>query len=580
MKMKKYGLIVYFFLNFFLISSLKAQTETPQEYRYAIVVSQNTYSDPGWHEVVDSLVAKHNGVVFIYTTSIYDVLDTLSNFRPDYIAFVCQISEASASFVQTVWPFTRALDDDPYGDAIWGIITGCEPQDVLPKIGPRHIEIRTAFGEQVQPLAHYPQGISTSEMEYGVYWVKYPDSLNVVRYEDGPTDRTEWLVSVLNGDSLIFGDLVDIFYTSGHANHNVWQLHYPDPGLEGFFRSDDFGHLYGDPYSGPNIDIISPNPKIYFGIGNCYIGKIVDEGSMAPAWIRNGGAYLYTGYVIPEGPYSYQMGATQAYFAYQNHYPWPVAFFLGNQVFKFDLDNNTPGIGYPPDFNGAALYGDPAIDARVPDTGVVIRPLLYTSELIVKEAGEWDTITFRITMNVDGKPGYDGKWGRRSPIILFPWRVDSAQIIETNAYDAVVTDNFALMYIWYQGQPPLPQGTERHVTFIAKREPVRVKEWPREIVCDPSIPKIKLFPIYPVLAKGKIVVRYYVKGVGVPVSLDIYNIIGQHVMTLYKGKRSTGTYTEIWNGTLNSGRKAPPGLYFITLSSRNKSFTKKFLWIK
>jgi hypothetical protein len=401
---------------------------TPPPYKYAIVVSQNTYNDPGWQAVVESLIVKHNGQVFIYSSSIYEIQEDLSLFRPDYIAFVCQVSEASPSFVQTVWPFTRSLDDDPYGDAIWGIITGCEPEDVINKIGPQHLEIRTVLGEQI-PLSYYPQGISTNEVEYGHYSVKYPDSLNPVQYTDGPTDRTGWLVDMLNGDSLIFGDYVDIFYTSGHANYDVWQLHYPDAGLEGYFRSDDFGHLYGDPYSGPDIDIVSPYPKIYFGIGNCDIGQIWGTHCMAPAWIRNGGAYLFSGYVIPEGSYSYQLGATQAYFVYQNHYPWPVAFFLGNQVFKFDLDNNTPGIGSPPDFDGAALYGDPALDARIPDSGVVIQPLLYTTVLTFIEGGEWDTFTFRIVMNVDGQAGFDVKCGHRSQIFLLPFRVDSPKVI-------------------------------------------------------------------------------------------------------------------------------------------------------
>jgi hypothetical protein len=136
------------------------------------------------------------------------------------------------------------------------------------------------------------------------------------------------------------------------------------------------------------------------------------------------------------------------------------------------------------------------------------------------------------------------------------------------------------MYIWYQGQPPLSQGTERHVTFIGKRQPVGIKEWPREITCGPRIPEIKLLPLYPVPAKGKLVVRYYVKGIGVPVSLDIYNILGQRVLSLYRGKRDTGTYEEIWDGTLYSGRKAPPGLYFLRLSSKDKSHTERFIWFK
>jgi len=564
-------------LRVFLIFSFLLWGRLYSDKRYAIVVSEETYNDDGWREVVDSLLQKHNGVVFIYEDNIYELEELVSQFSPDYIAFVCRIPEASAAFVRNVWIFTRNLDDDPYGDAIWGIITGCEPADVLNKIGPLSIDIKTVLGEQI-PLSYYPQGISTNEVTYGQYSVKYPDSLSPVSFSDGPTDRTVWLVSMLNGDSLIFGDSVDIFYTSGHGNHNVWQLHYPDPGLEGYFRSDNTGHLFGDPYSGPDVDIFSPNPKIYFGLGNCYIAKIIGAGCMAPAWIRNGGAYLYTGYVIEEGPESYQLGATQAYFAIQNHYPWPVAFFLGNQVFKFDIDNNTPGVGSPPDFNGAALYGDPAVDARIPDSGFVTSPLLYSTELIIKEGEEWDTMTFRIRMNVEGKPGYNGKWGNRSPIVLLPWKIDSPFVLETNAYQVVITENFALMYIWHEGEPPLEAGTERYVTFIARKKSYAIKEGKKIVRVEKR--GENSFSLQSFFSKGMLVVKYRVRSTEIPLSLEIYDLSGRKVKTLFKGLRKRGFYEEIWRGETFSNKKSPQGIYFLKLSSSSESICKKVLWFR
>jgi hypothetical protein len=540
------------------------------DYRYAVVVSESTYSDPGWAQVVDSLLVLHEGSLFVYLSSLDEIKYSLSRYTPDFIAFVCTISEARPSFIRSLWSFVRSLDDDSYGDAIWGVITGCEPQDVIGKIGYRRLDIRTVLGEQI-PLAYFPQGISTSETEYGHYSVKYPDSLDPISFSDGPTDRTEWLVSMLSGDSLIFGDSVDIFYTSGHANYNVWQLHYPTPGQEGYFRSDGFGHLYGDPHDGSDVDIISPNPKIYFGIGNCYIGKIIGTYCMAPAWIRNGGAYLFTGYVIEEGEYSYQMGATQAYFLYQNHYPWPIAFFLGNQVFKFDLDNNTPGIGSPPDLNGAALYGDPAIDARVPDSGYAMRPLLYRSELDIQEGNVIDTFIFTITMNEDGKPGYDGKCGHRSPIVLLPWRIDSITILETNAYQAIVADNFALMYIWKEGDPPLPAGTERYVKFVGKRVETKVKESFR----GNNI--IKLLSVLPNPANDYVYLTYSIEDDS-DISIDLFNILGQKVVSIYRGKRDKGVYKTLLN--LIGKNKVSSGLYFVRLASPYGSSIKRILIVK
>ncbi len=447
--------------------------------RYAVVVSNSTYNDSLWRAVVDTLVQKYNASVFIYYSNINELLDTLREYKPTHIAFVCKVEETPPSFVQQVWTFSRSLDEDPYGDAIWGIVTGCDALDALKIVsGPREMEIKTVLGGTACcDLRFYPQGIATSEVDYGKYWIKYPDSITPEEHTDGPTDRTEWLVKMLNGDSLIFGDSVDIFYTSGHGNYNVWQLHYPSPGLEGYFRSDDYGHLYGDPYSGPNIDIISANPKIYFALGNCNVGQIWGTHCMVPAWIHSANAYLVTAYVIGEGPYSYQHGATKAYFCRQDHYSWPEAFYLGNCCFVFDLNNGTPGIGNPPDLNGSGLYGDPGLEARIPEgPDYVYDTLLYTKELIVKPGQDRDTITFKIIMNRTGKPGYTGKWGYRNPIVLFPWWVDegvildSIEIIDMNAYSAVVTDNFALLYVWYQGQPDLQKGEERWGYICCKED--------------------------------------------------------------------------------------------------------------
>ena len=90
--------------------------------RYAIVVSDVTNSDPGWHAVVESLTVKHSGYVFTWQDSVAEVKNDLSVYRPDYIAFVARPAvEVNVPFVERIWDITRELDADPYGDAVWGI---------------------------------------------------------------------------------------------------------------------------------------------------------------------------------------------------------------------------------------------------------------------------------------------------------------------------------------------------------------------------------------------------------------------------------------------------------------------------
>ena len=52
--------------------------------RYAIVVSDTTNGMPGWSEVVDSLVARHNGQVFIWQDSVQQVKEYA--FQEEYIS--------------------------------------------------------------------------------------------------------------------------------------------------------------------------------------------------------------------------------------------------------------------------------------------------------------------------------------------------------------------------------------------------------------------------------------------------------------------------------------------------------------
>ena len=545
---------------------------------YAVVIKQATYNDPDWQAVADALLARYGGQLFIWESSLNEVQDDVALYHPSHIGFICEMSTASPSFIQNyIWPFTRTLDTDVYCDAVWGIVTGYNAQDALNLVsGPTGFEVKTCIGGTTScNVNYYTQGISTSEATYNRYYVKYPDALEVVEFNDGPTDRTEWLVTMVNEGVNIFDyDPVDIFVTSGHGNHNQWQLHYPTSGQEGFFRSSN-GQAYGDPYSGPDINIDSDNPKIYFGLGNCNIGQILGGGSMAPCWIHTGGAYQYTGYVIPEGGSSCQHGGTKAYFykAARNN-TWAESYFLSNIALKFDMLNSTPGAS-PPDLNGSALYGDPGMDIKMSNEDVFMEPL-FTNELTINEGTERDTITYRITMNREGNPGFTSKWGERHPAIILPFKAEDIQIVYTDAIAVVVEDNFALMYIWYQGQPSLAEGTTREVIFACNHSGVDIEE---QIV--PEITKARLYQNYPNPFNPTTTISFSVAQTLSFVSLDIYNVKGQKVISLANNEFDRGNHSIIWDGYNDSGNLVGSGVYFYKFELNGKTIgIKKMLLLK
>ncbi len=433
---------------------------------YAIVVRERTMAMPRWATVVDTLRARHDGDVLVYK-EYRELQDGLKDLAPTHVCVVAEPIDVKDYFVAGLHRLFRVLDDDPYGDAIWGIVTGYTPEDALRMVRVGSFRVRKMLSGTVAGkgwLPYVQEGVSTAEGEYGRMWVKTPDG-TIVDGLECPRDRTEFLVNQLNSNAF------DLFITSGHGTEHSWQLHYPYPDEEGFFRSRG-GQVYGDPFEGPDVEVHSTNPKIYFGLGNCYIGRAWGMDCMALAWMHSGGACMYTGYLIPEGKNSYQLGGMPAYFFVQDRCTWPEAFYLNNQALLFDLENETPGVPAIPherfisEQNGAVLYGDPGLDVRVEP----VRNPLYEKKLTITWGAQRDTVTVKIRMNEEGTPGFTAKWGNRHPIVLLPFRARETKIERTDAYDAVVTDNFVLMYVWKKGDPPLRKGEEREVVFTKEKD--------------------------------------------------------------------------------------------------------------
>ncbi|MBT5875454.1 MAG: T9SS type A sorting domain-containing protein, partial [Candidatus Latescibacteria bacterium] len=65
------------------------------------------------------------------------------------------------------------------------------------------------------------------------------------------------------------------------------------------------------------------------------------------------------------------------------------------------------------------------------------------------------------------------------------------------------------------------------------------------------------------------------------ITLTIYNILGQEIVTLVDGAHTPGVYDVIWNGTDGYGKVAPSGVYFYRLlSSSGYNRTRRMLLLK
>ena len=395
---------------------------------------------------------------------------------PRYACFVAKPEEAGREFVVAVHRLTRKLDDDPYTDVLWGILTGYRAADALRiAAATEPLLIRKAAGGTGVNLDLFDEGVWYSEGEKGAYFEKRPGAK--IEKKRGPDDTTKALVDVLNQFR------PQVFVTSGHATDRDWQIGYSY--RNGQFRCKD-GVLLGIDLAGKKYPIDSPNPKVYLPVGNCLMGRIRDRQSMALAWMGSGGVHQMVGYVVSTWYGRGGWGTKDYFFGEPGRYTLSQAFYFNNQTLVHDLVTRFPktaraefdrwnietdrrligklaaSLGYR-EWNGevkdnvgllwdrdtVAFYGDPAWEARLAP-----RELPFEQTLTVSKG----VYTFQILAKKDCQPA-------RPPAMLLPHRVKDVAIVQGKELGPLVTDNFIM--VLKPGK--LEQGKTYRVVFQAKK---------------------------------------------------------------------------------------------------------------
>ena len=75
------------------------------------------------------------------------------------------------------------------------------------------------------------------------------------------------------------------------------------------------------------------------------------------------------------------------------------------------------------------------------------------------------------------------------------------------------------------------------------------------------------------------VIRYDIAAAG-EVSIDVYDVRGSLIRTLYRGYRGPGRYEIGWNGTNDRGRRVESGVYFCRLTTAGSSSMKKLVLLR
>ncbi len=422
---------------------------------YAIVVSSETFADSKWQEAARKLERKYNAKILKWNGDVEEAKDQLAEMMPKYTAFVARPEEAGHPFVVKISRMCRALDDDPYVDTFWGIVTGYSAEDALrvASLESPLIVTRALDATGKIDLDKFEEAVCFDETERGVINEKAAGKPPEKR--KCANDNTREFLSAMKRLS------PQLIATSAHASERDWNMGYEAPNMR---MEHEKGRLFCIDMDENRFPLASNEPKVYIGAGNCLIGDIDQRDCMATSWIHSGGTCQFIGYTVPTwfgemgwgtlekftsegGVYTaaeaFHFANTEIISAIQDKYPQHVKTNLKSYDVNLDdgkiyrslkVKKSDPDagdlIGRLYDRDVVAFFGDPAFETRV-------KPSVKTTARKLQDgsfAGCW-----QIEIAADT----DGEWSGAGTYIALPHSMKSVKCVETNLNCEIdYADNF------------------------------------------------------------------------------------------------------------------------------------------
>ena len=106
---------------------------TPADGGYTIISTRSTMAEPEWAAVAETLKAKYPEASICTLDELGEeaLVQTLRSKGARYAACVLRPQEVDRILVNNLHRAARKVDDDPWGDCIWGIVTGYTASDAM-----------------------------------------------------------------------------------------------------------------------------------------------------------------------------------------------------------------------------------------------------------------------------------------------------------------------------------------------------------------------------------------------------------------------------------------------------------------
>lgn len=456
---------------------------------YLVITTESTAKDPAWAAVADALVQKYPGAQKVVLPGITEeaVSQAMQKANARYAGIVLQPGEVGRVVINRIHRAARKVDADPYGDCMWGIITGYSAEDAMRIATDKEpLVIKRLLGTTNIGWHHFDYSYCITDWTNSPILEQNGGVEPTTTTYDGTTAKGADLLE--NGFQSLFAERMEngkpqLIVTSSHATqfnlempfsrgliyphgNRFYQLKKRQMGY--FFRPltkarQGNSELLGKLAEQLKSPAIKPDgtTRVWLAAGNCLFGDACNsKNSMAITALSAYTCNQVVGYTVPSWYGAGGWGTLSCFFDSANGTSLAEAWFINNQFIlentrkldpvllnvRFDGEqidsklqndvfrsgaaltqqNAKDALGYVHDRDVVAFYGDPAWSASL-DCSKAPCPVTI----------KWDTPKqFTITANMDHK-GRLGVW--------FPTAATGQDATSTNINGAVLTDDFILI---------------------------------------------------------------------------------------------------------------------------------------
>ena len=458
------------------------QAQTPNE--YVVISGKDVAADAEWSKVTEALKTKHNATVVSYKNSIDEVMPELKKIQPRYVAIVEKPENLGRDYIIHWNKISREVDDDIYGDFLWGVITGYDAAGAMKMVNnstePLLVKDAVSTITEMQSGKWFDHYAWVDDHFKGLWGEKLSKDSPVQVYMTKPEDVLRKFYTMYSGFD------PDIVVTASHGSEKKLEM----PFSLGFMHADD-GKLYADfPIEGQQYMLESGKRKVYFAVGNCLIGNVNNTNqSMAIAWMNSGNAATMIGYVVTTWYGRNGWGGLKYWLTTPGRYSLAEAIFLNQQDMMYQLNEWNPKlvkdvdyphgegsknphgvtmerikeagvenptidqVGFVHDRDVLAYYGDPKWDVRLQEIPEE-NDFTVTSKIEGKKCIV--TIETKPNFNIRLMKGDRFKQEHVKDLpfsYFFPQRLKNPRLAEGQEWKAAVNKDFLLIY-----NPPFEPG--------------------------------------------------------------------------------------------------------------------------